>query len=199
MDQVAGWVAPILISIAALMTASNRGARFTGWGFVVFTFGSIAWLGYGVLTGQGNLIWQNAILLAINLFGVWRWLGRSARYEDGAAKAERCSVRSGAQPLIAISDVQGLPAVDRNGQAVGSVIDAMIDREARDLAYYVISQGGIEGAGETLHAVPADAVQLEAGQARLATTAERLKQAAGIEVDEWPAQAPADWDRPAMA
>lgn len=197
MDDVAGWVAPLLISVAALMTASNRGARFTGWGFVVFTCGSIAWLGYGVLTGQSNLIWQNAILFVINLFGVWRWLGRTARYEDGAAAAERRSATAPRVPsLLAVSDFQGLPAVDRSGEAFGTVIDAMIDRAGRRIVYYVVSQGGVGGAGEKLHAVPGDALTIRDDQARVAVLAAELQRAPGIKADAWPAAAPVDWNRP---
>ncbi len=43
MESIATWLAPIATTIAALMTASNLGTRITGWGFVVFTVGSLAW------------------------------------------------------------------------------------------------------------------------------------------------------------
>ena len=42
-------------TIAALMTASNLGSRITGYGFIVFTLGSIAWLTLGIATGQANV------------------------------------------------------------------------------------------------------------------------------------------------
>ena len=47
MESIAGWVAPVATTIAALMTASNLGSRITGYGFIVFTVGyaSIGWNG----------------------------------------------------------------------------------------------------------------------------------------------------------
>jgi hypothetical protein len=63
MESIATWLAPIATTIAALMTASNLGTRITGWGFVVFTIGSLAWLALGIATGQSNLLWQNIILV----------------------------------------------------------------------------------------------------------------------------------------
>src|SRR6201999_4586061 len=59
--EIAEWVAPIATMIAALMTASNLGPRVTGWGFVVFTIGAIAWALIGLTTGQSNLLWQNVL------------------------------------------------------------------------------------------------------------------------------------------
>ena len=44
LGDIAGWIAPIATAIAAIMTASNLGTRVTGWGFVVFAVGSIAWI-----------------------------------------------------------------------------------------------------------------------------------------------------------
>ena len=37
MENIASWVATVATIIAALMTASNLGARITGYGFIVFT------------------------------------------------------------------------------------------------------------------------------------------------------------------
>ncbi len=93
MEQVANWVAPIATTLAAVLVAANLGARLTGLGFVVFAIGSIAWMVVGLATGQGNLLWQNAFLLAINALGVWRWWGLRARYDKGAAAATRATAR----------------------------------------------------------------------------------------------------------
>jgi Flp pilus assembly protein TadB len=84
-------VAPVATTIAAIMVAANLGSRITGFGFIVFSVGSIAWMAVGVALGQQGLIWQNVALLGINLFGVWRWLGLRARYDKGAAAATESS------------------------------------------------------------------------------------------------------------
>lgn len=87
MEQVANWVAPIATTIAAIMVAANLGSRITGFGFIVFSVGSIAWMAVGWFDDQMNLVWQNAVLLGVNLVGIWRWLGLRARYEKGAQVA----------------------------------------------------------------------------------------------------------------
>ncbi len=59
-----------------LMLASDLGRRVTGFGFVLFCTMNIAWIAL-VRRSQpdgGGLTWQNAILFAINLLGVWQYL-----------------------------------------------------------------------------------------------------------------------------
>lgn len=92
MEQVANWVAPIATTIAAIMVAANLGARLTGYGFIVFSIGSLAWMAVGWFNGQANLVWQNVVLLLVNVVGIWRWLGLRARYEKGAQVATEASV-----------------------------------------------------------------------------------------------------------
>ena len=66
MDDIVSWLAPAATTLAALITASNLGSRITGYGFAIFTVGSLAWLAQGYLTGQPSLLWQNAILTVLN-------------------------------------------------------------------------------------------------------------------------------------
>lgn len=82
------------------MTAANLGARLTGWGFVVFTFGSIAWTIVGLTSGQTNLIASNGFLTLVNVVGIWRWLGRQRKYEDGGRSAREASRRSSEPTLF---------------------------------------------------------------------------------------------------
>ena len=93
MEQIANWVAPVATTIAAIMVAANLGARLTGRGFIALSIGSIGWMVIGAATGQANLIWQNAVLLLVNVLGVWRWLGLRARYDKGAAAATKATAR----------------------------------------------------------------------------------------------------------
>lgn len=93
METFADWLAPIATTIAAVMVAANAGARITGYGFIAFSIGSIAWMAVGWFQDQMNLIIQNAVLLVINMIGIWRWLGLRARYEKGAAVATERSMR----------------------------------------------------------------------------------------------------------
>jgi hypothetical protein len=64
---------------AAARVAANLNARITAAGFVIFIAASIAWMADGWFEGKASLGIQNAILLVINLLGVWRWLPRAER------------------------------------------------------------------------------------------------------------------------
>ena len=186
MEALASWVAPIATTLAACLTAANLGTRVTGWGFVVFTIGSIAWTTYGATTGQSNLVWQNLFLTAVNLVGVWRWLGRQARLDDGArAASEKSEVRPG-PTLIAASNLAGAPIEDGAGKAVGNAVDAMVRCEDGRIAYLVVAQGGVGGLGETLHALPWDRLRLE--PEKVVADRIRIDRLDPIDPKDWPAR-----------
>lgn len=154
MDEYVGWSASAATMVAAMMTAANLGSRVTGWGFVVFTIGSVAWTTVGFLTGQPSLMITNAFLFAVNLFGVWRWLGRQARYEDGSAEASRNSRRKRkVSTLFPAGSLIGSKVEDPAGAAIGSVVDVMVSCDTKRIVYAVIAEGGVAGAGERLRAV----------------------------------------------
>ena len=154
MEHIASWVAPIATTIAALMTASNLGTRITGWGFVVFTIGSLAWLALGITTGQSNLLWQNIILTALNLFGIWRWLGRQAKLEEGAERAASASEDRPGKTLFPVSLLTRAKLKSADGTDLGACVDAMAASDGGALAYLVVSSGGVGGVGETVHRLP---------------------------------------------
>lgn len=72
------WFASGTATLAAVLVALRLAPRLTGLGFVIFTASSLAWVVAGLLEEQFALLWQNAVLTGINLFGVWRWLLRGA-------------------------------------------------------------------------------------------------------------------------
>ncbi|WP_309611062.1 PRC-barrel domain containing protein [Sphingomonas sp.] len=154
MESLATWVAPIATTIAALMTASNLGTRTTGWGFVVFTVGSLAWLTLGITTGQSNLLWQNIILTALNFFGIWRWLGRQAKLEEGAERAATASEARPGETLFPVSLLTRAKLTTTDGTDLGVCVDAMAASERGSLAYLVVSSGGVGGVGETVRRLP---------------------------------------------
>jgi hypothetical protein len=61
------------------MVAANQNARITVAGFAVFIVASTAWMADGWLESKSSLVIQNAILLLINVLGVWRWLPRAEK------------------------------------------------------------------------------------------------------------------------
>lgn len=190
MEEIVGWIAPVATTIAACMTAANLGARVTGWGFVVFTVGSLAWTTDAVLTGQSNLLWQNVFLTIINGIGIWRWLGREVRFEEGAQVAtERSEARSDVD-LFPASRLTGGAISGPDGRDLAHAVDAMIERDSGRISYVAVREGGVAGIGERLHALPwADIAPTEAGL----STALKPDQLAGldeIDMEKWPGARP---------
>lgn len=76
--EIFKWAATAFTLLGAGMTASDMGRRFTGWGFAALATGSACWLASAQLEQESQLGLTNLVLLALNLFGVWRWLLRRA-------------------------------------------------------------------------------------------------------------------------
>ncbi len=191
MEAIAGWVAPAATMIAAMMTAANLGARITGWGFVIFCVGSMAWLVVALGTGQQNLLLTNGFLLIVNIVGVWRWLGRQARYEDGGRAAARRSARAPVPSLFSATSLTGLAVKSADGESLGKVVDAMLRCGRNDIAYVVVSDGSAAGLAETLRALSPDLLTI--GEDHVTTTLDRaaFERMAAIKPDRWPEAPPA--------
>jgi len=186
MESLATWVAPIATTIAALMTASNLGSRITGYGFIVFTVGSLAWMTLGITTGQANLLWQNLILTALNLFGIWRWLGRQARIEDGGMTAQDQSADLSSETLFPASLLTKAKLVGAGGAELGSSVEAMLGCRSGRPVYLVIAEGGVGGVGETLRRLEWRDAHVE--DDRLVTRLDPAQFAAAEHLarDQWP-------------
>ncbi|WP_077146788.1 PRC-barrel domain-containing protein [Sphingopyxis sp. KK2] len=190
MEEAAGLIAPAATMIAAMMTAANLGARITGWGFVVFTLGSLAWSAVGFSSGQTNLLATNLFLTLVNLVGIWRWLGRQREYEDGARRAAKRSRTAASPSLFAASAFGGLPVSDIRGEAIGQAVDAMIECESGCLSYVVVASGGIGGIDETLRAVPAAMLDCHADGLVLLMSAAEYEKRDALDGAAWPARPP---------
>lgn len=79
------WFASISGMIAALMISWDHSRQITGYGLVLFCTTSIAWIAAGMINGQAPLAIQNVVLLAINGFGVYRYLIRKKEEPEGKA------------------------------------------------------------------------------------------------------------------
>ncbi|EZP74352.1 PRC-barrel protein [Sphingomonas paucimobilis] len=190
MEDIAGWVAPVATMIAAMMTAANLGARITGWGFVVFTVGSIAWSTVGFSTGQTNLLATNLFLTLVNAVGIWRWLGRQRAYEDGGKAAQEASRRSSASTLFTATGVAGMPVHGQSGEAVGKAVEALVECESGNVSYVVVASGGIGGIQETLRAVARNDIGFECDKLTLRIDDDTFQRLPVLEDDAWPAKAP---------
>lgn len=147
------WIAPAATMIAAMMTASNLGARMTGWGFVVFTAGSVSWALIGASTGQASLQATNIFLTVVNLVGIWRWLGRQAKYQDGAKAAADESEAGEGPSLVPATGVSGLEVTDQAGARLGLCVEALIEQESGRIEYIVVATRNAVGLDEELRGV----------------------------------------------
>jgi hypothetical protein len=186
MESLATWVAPIATTIAALMTASNLGSRITGYGFVVFTIGSLAWLTLGITTGQANLLWQNVILTALNLFGIWRWLGRQTRIEEGGVAAQEQSAELASETLFPASLLTKATLVGPGGDELGSCVEAMLGCRSGRPAYLVVAEGGVASMGETLRRVDWRDTHVEDDRLVTALNSAQFAAAEELTRDQWP-------------
>jgi hypothetical protein len=185
METSLSWLATIATITAASITASNLGSRITGYGFIVFTIGSIAWFGLGLLTGQPPLMWTNAVLTFLNLFGIWRWLGRQAKIEDGSTAAAQASQDSPGEALFPVSLLTRGKVVSGSAE-LGTCVDAMAGCRSGRIAYVMVSQGGIAGAGETLRRLDWSDLRADADNVVARLDEAQFRALEPIPKDQWP-------------
>jgi len=189
MGEIAGWIAPFATMLAACVTAANLGARITGWGFVIFTVGSIAWTTYAFATDQPNLLWQNIALTVVNVFGVWRWLIRRARFDDYAkAAAEKSEARSG-PTLFPLSSVSNASVTGADGSSLGVTIDGMATCEEGRISYLVVSAGTAGAMGGKLHVLPWAEVKATPEGLSTGLTEEAFARLELADAAQWPSRA----------
>jgi hypothetical protein len=186
------WIAAAATIIAALITAANLGARVTGWGFVMYVAASVIWIATGIENGFEPLsvIVMHAVLFVVNSFGVWRWLGRQRRYEDSREHAHKRSKWARVPTLFSAGSLIGATVARRDKESLGTVVDAMFNCDEKSIAYLVVSEGGIAGAGETLRAVPPDHLRFETESIVSDLSDSEWQALPPIEDDHWPTKAP---------
>ena len=187
MADTISWVATAATIVAAFMTASNLGSRITGYGFCVFLVGSLTWLATGLMSGQPALTWTNVVLTGLNLFGVWRWLGRQTKVEEGANAAAEASEETPGETLFPVSLLTRAP-VECAGQEVGSCIDAMAGCTNGRLAYVVVSEGGFAGVGETLRRLPWNDAEVRDDRLIAAISSGAFSGLQEVDREAWPAR-----------
>ncbi len=189
MDDVFSVMAPVATMLAAIMTAANLGARITGWGFVVFSIGSLAWCTVAMSTGQQNLLLTNGFLAIVNAVGAWRWLGRNASRDTGADAAERKSENAAVPTLIAVSNLVDGKVVDRTGQPVGTVAGVMAETASGTIAYAVVSIGGVGGIGARLITIDWANLTIENDMLQTSCSASDIASRPSVDPRDWPVAA----------
>lgn len=71
--------ASVTTVVAAILVAINVSPKVAVAGFLVFIAASIAWIADGWFDNKASLLFQNAILLLVNIAGVWRWLPKATQ------------------------------------------------------------------------------------------------------------------------
>ena len=185
MVELLPWVATVATILAALMTAASLGSRVTGYGFAVFTFGALCWLAAAALTHQPALMWTNVVLLVVDIFGVWRWLGRQARVDEGARTASERSERTPGEALFPVSLLGHAPVLC-GGWEVGHCVEAMAGCRSGGIDYVVVSEGGVAGVGERLRRLPWGEAHVEGKNVVTHFAADRFHALDELQGDEWP-------------
>ena len=185
MYELLSWTATVATIGGAVLTASNLGARVTGTGFIVFLVGSVCWLGVGWLGGQPALIWTNVVLTLLNIFGIWRWLGRQAALEHGGKSAAHASEATPGEALFPIS-LLAKAKVTVAGEDAGTCVDAMAGARSGRIAYVIVSEGGVAGVGERMHRLDWKDARLEGERLLARMEADQYRALPELTKDEWP-------------
>ena len=186
MAETISWVATVATIIAASMTAANLGSRITGYGFAVFTFGALCWIAVGAITHQAALLWTNVVLTVLDVFGIWRWLGRQTKVEEGARAASQASEETPGEALFPISLLSRAPVVS-GATELGRCVDGMAGCSSGRLDYLVVSTGGVAGVGETLRRLSWSAATVDGDRVTAAVTPREFGELEELPRDQWPA------------
>jgi len=187
MTDMVSWIATIATIVAASMTAANLGPRVTGYGFAVFTVGALCWVAVGAMSHQPALLWTNIVLIVLDLFGVWRWLGRQTKVEEGARAASDASEHTPGEALFPVSLLSRAPVVS-GGRELGHCIDAMAGCSSGRVDYVVVSQGGVAGVGETLRRMPWLCAKVEGEKVVAGLRPSQFESLDQLARDQWPAR-----------
>jgi sporulation protein YlmC with PRC-barrel domain len=114
----------------------------------------------------------------------------------GGANIVGLGVGDGPGPdVMAASTLDGTKAVSSDGEHVGKISDIMLDVRGGRIAYAVLASGGFLGVGDTLHAIPWNALTLDTDDKCfvLDASAEQIRNAPSFDKDNWPSMADVEW------
>lgn len=97
--------------------------------------------------------------------------------------------------VLSSSSLAGDDVVNPTGDKLGSLKEIMIDIARGDVAYAVISRGGLAGIGQKLFAVPWQmfVVDLEEHELVLDVAEDFLDNSPGFDPDNWPSFSDDEW------
>jgi sporulation protein YlmC with PRC-barrel domain len=94
-------------------------------------------------------------------------------------------------------NVIGMDVRNSQGEHLGKIHDLVLNFDDGDIAYVVISSGGLLGMGDTLHAVPWKALSLNSQADGFILDIDRTawKNAPSFKENDWPEVADREWNR----
>jgi sporulation protein YlmC with PRC-barrel domain len=97
--------------------------------------------------------------------------------------------------LMGADTLIGEDVYNRQEEDLGDIKEIMLDMRSGQVAYAVLSFGGVFGIGEKLFAVPWQSLQLDTVNKRFVmdVTKEHLKNAPGFDKDHWPDMSSAEF------
>lgn len=97
--------------------------------------------------------------------------------------------------LMGADTLLGNDVYNKDGEDLGDIKEFMLDMASGQVAYAVLSFGGVLGMGDKLFAVPFSALSLDTVNKRftLNVPKEALKDAPGFDKDQWPSMADKTW------
>jgi hypothetical protein len=99
--------------------------------------------------------------------------------------------------VMSCETLVGDAIVNKANESLGSLAHVMIEVPGGRIAYAVLARGGVLGIGEKLHAIPWQALSLDAERRCfvLDIERERLDEAPGFDRARWPSMADPSWER----
>jgi hypothetical protein len=130
-------------------------------------------------------VWTNAVLTMLNIFGIWRWLGRQAAVEEGGKAAAEASAATPGESLFPVT-LLARARVFAGGEEVGTCVDAMAGERSGRLAYVVVSEGGVAGVGERLRRLDWGDARVDRDRLTTDLDANRFRALPELAKDQWP-------------
>ncbi|HUH40217.1 MAG TPA: PRC-barrel domain-containing protein [Castellaniella sp.] len=97
--------------------------------------------------------------------------------------------------IMAASTLEGNEVYNRENETLGSIRHIMLDVPRGQIAYAVLSRGGVLGIGDKMYAIPWSALTLDTDRECfiLDVTLEYLEAGQGFDKDNWPSMADTEW------
>jgi sporulation protein YlmC with PRC-barrel domain len=97
--------------------------------------------------------------------------------------------------VLSAGTLIGDRVVNRHGEDLGKIEEIMLDVDSGQVAYAVLSFGGLLGIGDKLFAIPWGVLELDAANKRFIVDLDKqmLENAPGFDKDNWPETTEQQW------